>query len=64
VSEKIASDLAAQTTVWAVYPDENRLTVVAPGVPPKRLTMADMLDGGDGLPGFSVPVKDLFPTAK
>jgi hypothetical protein len=29
----------------------------------KRLTVNDTVDGGDVLPGFSMPVKDIFPAA-
>jgi Uma2 family endonuclease len=61
VTRKIASYLAAGVVVWAVYPDDKEIEVFAPGAVPVRLTSADTLDGGALLPGFSVPVKDLFP---
>lgn len=48
-------------TVWVVDPDEKTVAVhTAAGV--RTLTVNDILDGGDVLPGFKLPVKDIFPT--
>lgn len=66
VRDKVWAYLRAGTRlVWAVYPKikmvdvyhlaaENQLEV-------KQLTIDDTLDGGEVLPGFTLPVKDIFP---
>jgi Uma2 family endonuclease len=46
--------------VWVVYPATRSVTVIRPGGNETRLTSADMLSGEDVLPGFEVPVADLF----
>jgi Uma2 family endonuclease len=58
---KVTNYLAAGTVVWVIYPDEKKVSVLLPGQPPKTLTIEDTLDGGDLLPGFSLPVKNIFP---
>ena len=46
--------------VWLIYPDRQLAEVLQPGE--RHLLTADgTLDGGDVLPGFSVPLADLFP---
>ncbi|MDX2161494.1 MAG: Uma2 family endonuclease [bacterium] len=46
--------------VWLVYPDEQIVEAISRA--DRQLLQADkMLDGGDVLPGFSIPVRDLFP---
>ena len=47
-------------TVLVVDPDERTVTVVRPASPNLLLTGADTLDGGEVLPGWKVPVRDLF----
>lgn len=66
VRDKVWTYLQGGTRlVWAVYPkskvvdvyrlaSENQLAV-------EKLTTDDMLDGGEALPGFMLPVKDIFP---
>lgn len=46
--------------VWLVYPERRTVTVLTPD---KQGELSDTatLKGGDVLPGFSVPVQDLFP---
>jgi Uma2 family endonuclease len=58
---KVANYLAAATVVWVVRPDEKEVEIFVPGQPVKRLTVNDTVDGGQVLPGFSLPVKDIFP---
>jgi hypothetical protein len=36
------------------------VTVHEPGKPPRTLTADGVLDGGDLLPGFALPVRALF----
>ena len=46
--------------VWLVYPEKRLIEVYAKGKDVDILTENDMLDGGDVLPGFSLPVRDIF----
>jgi Uma2 family endonuclease len=46
--------------IWVLYPD-NQSIVVHTKEGARTLTVDDTLDGGDVLPGFSLPVRDLFP---
>ncbi len=46
--------------VVEVYPAERAVMVHRPGVPAVTLTGDDALDGGDVLPGFSLPLSDIF----
>ncbi len=45
--------------VWLVYPEKRLVEVHTPD-DLDILTMDDTLDGGDVLPGFRLPVKDIF----
>jgi Uma2 family endonuclease len=57
---KVVNYLRAGTVVWVLDPDLKQIEVYAPGQPPKVLGIDDVLEGGDVLPGFTVPLKDLF----
>ena len=46
--------------VWVLNPEDTTLTRYRPGMPPAVLHAADTLDGGDLLPGFTIPVWRLF----
>jgi Uma2 family endonuclease len=46
--------------VWEVDPVERTVTVYTPDGAKIVLTQADRLDGGDVLPGFSLPLSELF----
>ena len=46
--------------VWIVDPDGETVTVHAPDVEPRTLGKGDTLDGGDVLPGFALPLAELF----
>lgn len=46
--------------IWLVDPDNQTVTVIAAGKSTVVLRQGDTLDGGDILPGFSVPVAELF----
>lgn len=58
---KIANYVAAGVVVWVVYPDIPEVEVYAPGQAVKLIGREGTLDGGDVLPGFSLPVKSVFP---
>lgn len=60
-SRKVALYLATGVAlVWVVNPETRSVTVHAPGRDPLTLTDADTLDGGDVLPGFTLPLAELF----
>jgi Uma2 family endonuclease len=45
---------------WVIDPRAETVTVLAPGEDPRTLSGGDILDGGEVLPGFTVPVADIF----
>jgi Uma2 family endonuclease len=47
--------------VWLIYPEQRCVEVYQPNADSMLLTERDTLTGGDVLPGFSLPVRDLFP---
>jgi Uma2 family endonuclease len=47
--------------VWLIYPD-SQTVVVHTKAGSKTYTLDDTLDGGEVLPGFSLPVRDIFPS--
>ena len=58
-----------KTTMWLshgvlmvmeVYPAERAVMVHRPGVPAVTLTGDDELEGGDVLPGFTLPLSEIF----
>ena len=46
--------------VIEVYPDEKAVMTHRPGQPAVTLTGEDVLDGGNVLPGFRLPLRDIF----
>jgi Uma2 family endonuclease len=46
--------------VWLVDPFKQTVTVYAVGAEPRTLQGTDTLDGGDVLPGFALPLAQLF----
>jgi Uma2 family endonuclease len=60
VQTKLEAYEAAGTVVWLVDPEKQEIDVRVPGQPKKTLRLDDTLEGGDVLPGFSLPLKDLF----
>ena len=59
---KIANYLAAGTVVWRVKPLEQQIAVFVPDKPVTVLGINDVLDGGNVLPGFALPLRDIFRT--
>jgi Uma2 family endonuclease len=61
VEDKVARYLAAGARlVWVTYPRRRLVRVHAPGRAPQDLSEGDALDGEDVLPGFRLPVDDIF----
>jgi Uma2 family endonuclease len=46
--------------VWVVDPATETVLVLAPGQEPRTLSAGEVLEGGDVLPGFSVPLAAIF----
>ncbi len=66
VHDKTARYLDAGTIlVWNVYPEDRVVEVWQQGdadtLQMQKFDAADTLDGGTVLPGFSLPVNDIFP---
>jgi Uma2 family endonuclease len=60
IAIKVDNYLRAGTVVWVVNGDAQRVTVHRPDAAPKTSGIEDTLDGGDVLPGFTLPVRDIF----
>jgi Uma2 family endonuclease len=48
---------------WVVYPRQERFYIYESASQIRRLTRSDTLDGGSVLPGFTLPLSELFPQA-
>jgi Uma2 family endonuclease len=58
---KVAMYLQAGTSlVWLVNPTTRKVMVFRSEMDPVTLGESDTLDGGDVLPGFSVPIAEIF----
>jgi Uma2 family endonuclease len=63
VQDKVAEYLAAGVPlVWVCDPAREAVTVHQPGQPPRVLGAADVLTGEDVLPGFRLPLAELWAT--
>jgi Uma2 family endonuclease len=61
MDDKVAAYLEAGTSlIWVVRPRRRQVTVYTPDGLIRILGEEDVLDGGDVLPGFSLPVVDVF----
>jgi Uma2 family endonuclease len=61
MARKVEDYLAAAVAlVWIVDPDARTVTVHRAATEPIVLTANESLDGGDVLPGFSLPLAELF----
>jgi len=49
------------TTVWVVCVQKKQVEVYQPKLSTKLYGIEDTLDGGDVLPGFTLPLKTIFP---
>jgi Uma2 family endonuclease len=61
VSEKLDDWLTAGTLMlWVADIRRRTITIMRPNEPYIRLTIADQLDGGDVVPGWTLPVQEVF----
>lgn len=61
IHKKVLAYLNAATTlVWVVF-SGNRTIAVHTSAGSRTLTVEDTLDGGEVLPGFTLPVRNIFP---
>jgi Uma2 family endonuclease len=61
MDDKVAAYLESGTAlVWVVRPGRRQVTVYTPDSPTRIFSEHDVLNGGDVLPGFSLPVVDVF----
>ena len=61
VDEKVEAWLSAgSTAVWIVNPHRRTVTIHRSGTAVRTLSGADTLEGEDVVPGFRVPVADIF----
>lgn len=61
IQAKVADFLAAGTRlIWVVYPDTRTVVAHYPDGTARTFAEADTLDGGDALPGFALPVTEVF----
>jgi Uma2 family endonuclease len=59
--EKVADYVAGGCRlIWMVDPRRQCVTVHQPGMPPNLLHVQDVLDGAHVLPGFRLPLANLF----
>jgi Uma2 family endonuclease len=58
---KVVNYLLAGTTVWVVDPINKRVEVYIPNQSPFIVGIDGELDGGTVLPGFKLPLRDIFP---
>jgi Uma2 family endonuclease len=60
ITDKVANYLAARTLVWVVYPEKQQAKVYEAGQPVRTIFKDGILDGGNVLPGFQLPLKAIF----
>ncbi len=61
MAAKVRDSLAAGArAVWVVDPSRESVTVHRPRRPPATLSRKDTLDGGSAVPGFRLPVREIF----
>ncbi len=58
---KLSSYLASQVVVWIVNPKTRRVEIHRHGEPASEFDESGVLTVEDILPGFKLPVKDIFP---
>jgi len=62
ITDKVVSYLAAGTLVWVIYPEKQQAKIYQQGKLPATINADGVLDGGDVLPGLSLPLTNIFTT--
>ncbi len=52
--------IEAITLYGELYPESQSMDIYAPGQPKRTIDINSLLDAGDALPGFSIPLKAIF----
>jgi Uma2 family endonuclease len=61
IERKVAIYLGAGVkAIWIVYPRQRQVVVHTPDNPPAVFIVSEQIDGGDVLPGLTVPVVEIF----
>jgi Uma2 family endonuclease len=60
MATKVVNYHLVGTLVWVVNPDKQYVVVYVPHQKPQTIGIDGVLDGGDMLPSFTLPVKDIF----
>jgi Uma2 family endonuclease len=61
IADKVADWLAYGTRlVIVVYPQSRTARIHRPGLPPRELGEADTIEGEDVVPGWTLPLRELF----
>ena len=64
IRKKVIQFLDAGTLiVWVVYPEARTVDIYRPGQHIQSVGMDGALDGGEALPGLTIPVGDVFASA-
>jgi Uma2 family endonuclease len=59
--EKLAHSTSNGSSLgWLIDPEKKRVEVYRPGQPPESLALEGVLDGGPVLPGYRLPVAEVF----
>jgi Uma2 family endonuclease len=61
IRRKLAIYAEGGVLVWLVYPEQRRVEIYAPDQPVEIMFEGNVLSGGTALPGFSLPLADIFP---
>ncbi len=61
IRRKLAVYAEDGVLVWLVYPEQKRVEIYAPDQPVEIVFEDGTLSGGQILPGFTLPVTDIFP---
>ncbi|MEO8609545.1 MAG: Uma2 family endonuclease [Chloroflexota bacterium] len=61
IEDKIRVCAYARILLWIVDPELRSVKVYTPGQPVRTIEFDGVLNGGDVLSGFELPVKDIFP---
>ncbi|MBL8163212.1 MAG: Uma2 family endonuclease [Anaerolineae bacterium] len=61
--QKLFFYLNAGVVVWLVFPESKTVEIYIPGQEMKLLHVSDVIDGGALLPGFTLPVAEIFTQA-